>query len=172
MSDKPQIVFSHGKESGPYGVKITAMIKVADELGYQSVSIDYQGIDDPEARVTKLVDHVRTEHSNVILVGSSMGSYVSIKASQQLHAAGLFLLAPAVYMPGYESQQMTVTAKEVMLLHGWEDEIVPVANVQRYAREQACDLLLLHDDHVLRHSLDRICAEFSAFLKRIPITSA
>lgn len=166
MSDKPKIIFSHGKESGPYGIKITAMIEVAKACGYESVSLDYQGMDDPETRVSKLLDYVGDETEEVILVGSSMGAYVSIKGSQQLNAAGLFLLAPAVFMPGYESQNMAIRCKHVMAIHGWDDEIVPVANVIQFAEHVGCDLLLTNDDHVLRNSLPRICTEFTAFLER------
>ncbi|NNJ72740.1 MAG: alpha/beta hydrolase [Enterobacterales bacterium] len=167
MSQKPQIIFSHGKESGPYGMKITAMTKVAKELGFSSVSLDYQGIDEPQVRVEKLLDYANALKQSVVLVGSSMGSYVSIKASQELTAKGLFLLAPAVFMPGYESQNMQAVAEQVLAIHGWHDEIVPVANAIRFAEQVHCDLLLLEDDHVLRNSLPRICIEFRAFLKRL-----
>ncbi len=167
MRQNYQIIFSHGKESGPYGVKITAMTEVADNLGIDSVSLDYQGMDDPEHRVEKLVKHARQYSKKLILVGSSMGAYVSIRASQQLHLAGLFLLAPAVYMPGYESQNMTAAADMVMTMHGWQDEIVPVENAIQFAGEQGSDILLVHDDHVLRHSLPRICREFKTFLQEV-----
>ena len=167
MSKNVQLVFSHGKESGPYGVKITAMMAVADELGIHSDSLDYQGMDEPQARVEKLIAYTRELSEPVILVGSSMGAYVSIKASQSVNTKGLFLLAPAVFMPGYKSQDMAVPETNVMVIHGRQDEIVPVANALRFAQQQRCDLLLLEDDHVLRNSLARVCAEFKAFLVRL-----
>ena len=49
------VVFSHGKESGPWGSKITAMADVARSLGMAVESVDYRGIADPAARVEKLV---------------------------------------------------------------------------------------------------------------------
>src|SRR3982074_2433841 len=48
------VVFSHGRESGPWGSKITAMAAVVRDLGLAVVSIDYRGLDDPEARGRQL----------------------------------------------------------------------------------------------------------------------
>jgi len=49
------VVFSHGKESGPWGSKIAAMSEIARGEGFHVESVDYQGIDDPHARVTRLL---------------------------------------------------------------------------------------------------------------------
>src|SRR6266851_3076515 len=96
------VVFSHGKESGPWGSKITAMAAVVRDLGLAVESIDYRGLDDPSARVRKLVGAGLDLKDPVVLVGSSMGGYVSAAAASELGARGLFLLAPAFYMAGYE----------------------------------------------------------------------
>ena len=36
------VVFSHGKESGPMGSKIRALMKVAENQGAQVMSVDYR----------------------------------------------------------------------------------------------------------------------------------
>lgn len=36
------VVFSHGKESGPWGSKIQALAKVAERLGGDVISVDYR----------------------------------------------------------------------------------------------------------------------------------
>ena len=41
------VVFSHGKDSEPWGSKIAAMAEIAREEGFQVESVDYRGIDDP-----------------------------------------------------------------------------------------------------------------------------
>src|ERR1700710_3032760 len=41
------VVFSHGKESGPWGSKITAMAAVARGLDLEVESVDYRGMEDP-----------------------------------------------------------------------------------------------------------------------------
>ena len=96
------LVFSHGKESGPWGSKIAAMAEIARAEGFQVESVDYQGIDDPQDRVTRLLAFCKDLRGSLVLVGSSMGGWVSVAGSSLLQARGLFLLAPALYMPGYE----------------------------------------------------------------------
>ena len=71
------IIFSHGKESGPQGSKILAMAKVAESLGFTCQSIDYCGLEDPMSRVAKCKSVVSRLKDAPILVGSSMGGYVS-----------------------------------------------------------------------------------------------
>ena len=41
------VVFSHGKESGPWGSKITTLSNVANDMGFGVESIDYQDLDCP-----------------------------------------------------------------------------------------------------------------------------
>jgi pimeloyl-ACP methyl ester carboxylesterase len=75
-SERRAVFFSHGKESGPWGSKISSMAAVAKDLGWHVESIDYQGIDDPRLRVDKLVAAASDWSGRVVLVGSSMGGYV------------------------------------------------------------------------------------------------
>ncbi|MCW9017589.1 MAG: hypothetical protein OQJ89_11525, partial [Kangiellaceae bacterium] len=99
-----RIVFSHGKESGPKATKILAMQSVAERLGIPSISVDYQGLETVSERVDKLLLSTSSNIDPLVLVGSSMGAYASIAAQQRLSTVqGLFLLAPAVGLPGYET---------------------------------------------------------------------
>ena len=56
------VVFSHGKESGPWGSKITAMAAVVRDLNLTVESVDYRGLDDPAQRVEKLLGVGRELH--------------------------------------------------------------------------------------------------------------
>ena len=49
------VYFNHGKESGPWGDKITRLADVARGRGFGVVSLDFQGMDDANARVDKLL---------------------------------------------------------------------------------------------------------------------
>ena len=98
------VVFSHGKESGPWGTKISAMADVARSEGWQAESVDYRGVEEPQDRVTRLLSFCRDLQGDLVLVGSSLGGHVATSASVLLRAQGLFLLAPAFYMPGCEPQ--------------------------------------------------------------------
>ncbi len=103
-----KIWFSHGKESGPWGSKIKRLAAVAKEYGYQVDSIDYTGLADPDLRVERLLSRLQgNSDGTIVLVGSSMGGYVSLVASEQVEVTGLFLLAPALYLPGYKTQKFS-----------------------------------------------------------------
>lgn len=161
------VVFSHGKESGPWGKKITAMAAVARSLGCAVESVDYRGIDDPGARVEKLVAVASQLPPAPILVGSSMGGHVAAAAAAQLRPRALFLMAPAFYMRGFEAYTPQDVACPTAIVHGWHDDIVPVENSIRWAREHECTLHLLNSDHRLEDRIDAICALLRGFLAEL-----
>ena len=158
------IYFAHGKESGPWGSKILALASVAQERGFEIESPDYSDIVDPEARVAKLLSLAGNATPPLILVGSSMGGYVSTVASATLRPAGLFLLAPAFYLPGYAEQDPIPGTDRVTVVHGWNDEVVPVDNAIRFARRHRAELHLLDSDHRLTSHLDALQKLFGFFL--------
>ncbi len=100
-----KVYFSHGKESGPWGSKIKRLAAIAKQLGCGVESIDYTDTMDPDLRVERLLAVLDTEPGSFVLVGSSMGGYVSLVASESVDAKGVFLMAPALYMPGFKKQQ-------------------------------------------------------------------
>lgn len=122
------VIFSHGQESGPWGTKIRAMSDLAKGLGCTVDSIDYQGMADPTERVEKLVRECSRIDDLLVLVGSSMGGHVATAAADELGAAGLFVLAPAYFVEGYEDLTPRPPAMPICIIHGWDDDIVPVEN--------------------------------------------
>jgi pimeloyl-ACP methyl ester carboxylesterase len=160
-------VFSHGKESGPWGAKISAMAQVARELGHAVESVDYRGLDDPDARVQKLVALGHGLGSSVVLVGSSMGGHVSAAAAVTLNPRGLFLLAPAFYMPGFEQHTPQDITAPTVIVHGWHDDVVPVDNSIRWARDHVAALHLLDSGHRLEDQIPAICLLLREFLQRL-----
>jgi alpha-beta hydrolase superfamily lysophospholipase len=158
------VVFSHGRESGPWGSKITAMAAVVRDLGSALESVDYRGLDDPADRVRKLVAAGAGLEAPLVLVGSSMGGHVSAAAAGLLKPRGLFLLAPAFYMAGYEEYTPQDVACPTAIVHGWHDDIVPVENSIRWAREHQAALHLLNSDHRLEDQIEAICLLLRAFL--------
>jgi len=158
------VVFSHGKESGPWGAKITAMAEVVRDLDLGVESVDYRGMDDPVQRVEKLLAVGRELRGPIVLVGSSMGGHVAAAAASRLEAAALFLLAPAFYMPGFEKYTPQDVAMPTAIVHGWRDEIVPVDNVIRWAREHRATLHILDSEHRLENQIGVICILLRNFL--------
>lgn len=167
MSQAGTVYFAHGKESGPWGTKITALAQVARAQGFAVESPDYQGIDDPEARVEKLLGLHPSDPNCLVLVGSSMGAYVATVASATLKPAGLFLMAPAFYRDHYRQQAPAPHANLTVLVHGWQDAVVPVEVSQRYAQTYQTELHLIHGDHRLEGPLVTIERLFEDFLRRV-----
>jgi pimeloyl-ACP methyl ester carboxylesterase len=158
------VVFSHGRESGPWGAKITAMAAVVRDFGVAAESVDYRGMDDPAARVRKLIEAGAAAKAPLLLVGSSMGGHVAAAAAGGLAAQGLFLLAPAFYMKGYEEYTPQEIACPTVIVHGWHDDIVPVENSIRWAREHQAALHVLNSDHRLEDQIEAICLLLRAFI--------
>ena len=117
MATPRYCVFSHGKDSEPWGKKIIAMAETARSEGYAVESIDYRGIDTVEGRIAKLVDGCKNLQGELVLVGSSLGGFIATAASSFLHARGLFLLAPALYMEGLPPLRPRVVDCPVEIVH-------------------------------------------------------
>lgn len=106
------------------------------------------------------------EHDNLILVGSSMGGYVSTMATRTLRVRGLFLMAPAFYMPGYAVQDLAGVADHTAVVHGWNDEVIPIDHSIRFCQLQKADLHILDSDHRLNSVLPELGCIFDRFLLR------
>ena len=160
------VIFSHGQESGPWGTKIRAMAEQVKSMGCEADSIDYQGIADPGERVTKLLRDCVAIDDRLILVGSSMGGHVATAAAAELGAAGLFVLAPAYYMAGYEELTPLPPQIPICIVHGWHDDIVPVENSIRFAGSCAATLHLVDGDHRLTANIDEINEYLRIFINK------
>jgi pimeloyl-ACP methyl ester carboxylesterase len=158
------VVFSHGQESGPWGRKIAALAEVARSEGYEVHSVDYRGIVEPRARVAKLVDFCKELAGDLVLVGSSMGGYVSVASASLLHARGVFLMAPALYMEGLPDLRPGLIDCPAAVIHGWRDEIVPYEHSVRCAQTYSAALHLLESDHRLHNQIRVIQYLFEYFL--------
>jgi pimeloyl-ACP methyl ester carboxylesterase len=165
------VVFSHGKESGPWGSKITAMAQVVRELGLDVESVDYRGLEDPGERVKKLIAVGSALPEPMVLVGSSMGGHVSAAAAAVLPVHGVFLLAPAFYMAGFEQYTPQDVPAPTAIVHGWNDDVVPVQNSIRWAQEHGSALHVLDSGHRLEDQIDTICLLLRQFLTSLQKSS-
>ena len=161
-----KVYFSHGKESGPWGSKIKRLANIAKEHNFSVDSIDYSGILDPDVRVEHLLNVLKKDEEDFLLVGSSMGGYVSLVASEQVNAKGVFLLAPALFMKGYK-KQIYINKTNVEIVHGWSDDIIPPENSIKFAKNVGCSLHLISGDHRLNSSIEVVEKLFSQFLTSI-----
>lgn len=161
------VVFSHGKESGPWGSKIKRLAELATSLEFKVESIDYTSTQNPDERVAILRTYLSKLDKPFVLVGSSMGGYASMVAAQTHAPRGLFLLAPALYMPGYEIQTYSPKCENVEIVHGTSDDVIPYQNSVDYSLGTHCGLHLIVGDHRLNSSLDEVAALFQSFLKSL-----
>ena len=168
------VVFSHGKETGPWGTKIKHLASYAQAAGWQVLSVDYAAVtgqaDAPAAdRLAALLAHPLPAHNKLALVGSSMGGWVSAAACAALQPQGLFLMAPALDLPGYPAIDASKWCAEMdtEIVHGWRDDVVPPSGSIGLAQQQRARLHLLDDDHRLSATLPEIGLLFRQFLARL-----
>jgi alpha/beta superfamily hydrolase len=159
------VCFAHGKESGPWGTKITHLAQTARKRGYEAISPDYSHTHDPHARVAHLLELAPQAGRTLVLVGSSMGGYVSAMACAALKPRALFLMAPALYFPTFDEEPQGIPAL-CSVVHGWSDDIVPVDRALRFARSHRAALHLLDSGHTLNDQLPALELLFDDLLAR------
>jgi len=161
------LYFAHGQESGPWGTKIRRLAEEAQALGHVVESPDYSDLREPEPRVTRLQELLPAPPDHLVLVGSSLGGWVSLKASEALRPAGLFLLAPAVGLEVFSEASPPPHAGTCEIVQGWRDDVVPPEGVIAFAQQHRCALHLLDSGHRLTDQLDCIAELFTRFLTRL-----
>lgn len=169
MTDpKLHVFLSHGLESGPGGTKIQAMKAVAETFkGVTAIAVDHRSTKVPAKRLEQMaaaMAEAGADPGRTVLAGSSMGGWVCAQTSAQNPVLGCFLLAPALAMADYPESSPRIQAQHCQIIHGWDDEVVPVMPVLELAREQSLPTLILPDGHRLEHSVDRVAQTFRQFL--------
>lgn len=163
--EQPLVIFSHGKVTGPKGSRIMALSAIAEAQGYAVESLDYRRLSTPE-RVTKLENYLDSLDRHYVLVGTSMGGYVSAVAGLSHKPLGMFLISPALYLDGYAEAEVESIECPVMVVHGWDDDIVPVENAIKFARSAHADLHIFAGGHRLREKLPETESCFAQFLNQ------
>ena len=165
------VVFLHGLESGPDGLKIQALRCVAEALGWSTLAPDFRGMPDPEQRTQYLLNLLPAGET-IRLVGSSLGSFVAARAVElapsSLRIEGVFLLCPAFDLPGYPLTRpaQRLRGQAVRIVHGRHDEVVPLAHSLRAADAWQCPLLVTEDDHSLHKSIELISSFLADWLRQ------
>ena len=161
-----KVIFSHGKESGPWGFKIKRLAAIAEQMGCSVESIDYTSLMDPDLRVERLLTVLETQTEPPILVGSSMGGYVSLVASEFVSTKALFLMAPALYIPSFKQQQHNSLSPWIEIVHGWSDDIIPVEHSIKFAQQANSTLHLIAGDHALNDVVETVESLFVGFMSK------
>ena len=168
-----QIVLSHGSDSSPEATKVSMLAMLAESLGWSTQRPDYRAADarghagSVAPRIARLRATIEALDAPPLLVGSSMGAFVSGLVSLDVPVAGLLLLATPSEIPGYVRQFDLRTGGPTLLVHGWRDDVCPLPGVQKFAADRRLPLLVLDDDHRLAASMDMIAAQFLHVLHRL-----
>lgn len=173
---KGHCILSHGFESGPDATKVTALAEVAQQLGWSHERPDYTDLDarrdagelgDVPARLQRLLERARAAAAcgPLVLAGSSLGSYISARVSLQVPVAGLFLLAPPLRMGPLPP--LDARAAPTSIVHGWDDELIPAADVFAWAQPRRARLLLVDDGHRLSANVASAAAAFADLLRSL-----
>ena len=167
---KGHIIISHGLESSPDATKATALSKVAEALGWTQQRPDYRDLDaigrlgDVHGRIARLRAIAEGVQGPLVLAGSSMGAFISAHVSRQVPVLGLFLMAPPVKLfEGYDLP-LEAAAVPTRIVHGWNDELIPAAEVVRWAQPRRDHLTLVDDSHRLSAHVQYCADELGRFL--------
>ena len=164
------ILLSHGSDSGPDATKVSMLAAHAEQRGWSTQRLDYREADrqghaaSVAPRLETLLQAIDAASAPPVLVGSSMGSFVSGLAARRRPVAGLFLLATPLAIPGVEEGFSHPAESPCCFVHGWQDDICPPDPVYAHARDSRADLLMLDGDHRLADQLPAIVAAFDRFL--------
>lgn len=185
------VILSHGLESGPDATKVSALAQVAESLGWTHERPDYRDLDagrraeDIAARIARLEARARACQGPLVLAGSSMGAFISGEVARALAAhgadggsgtaahdgprlAGLFLMAPPIAMPGWWPTPLHAPAHvPLMVVHGWDDELIPAAAVVDWCAARKAELRLVDDSHRLAAHVEYSARAFADLLKRV-----
>ena len=154
---------------------VTTLAKTFAELGITALRFNFRGVGESSGTYDEgngevddalaVVRYARQEFGDLplILAGFSFGGYVQARVAQQLHAHHLVLIAPAVgrFAPSTELRTgMPTVPHNTLLIHGEQDEVVPLADVLQWARPQHLPIVVLpetgHFFHGRLHQLNDI----------------
>ncbi len=169
-------ILSHGFESGPDATKVTALAEVAERLGFTHERPDFTDLDarrevsnvgDVPARLQRLVGLAAAAAARgpVVLAGSSLGAYISAIASLQVPTQALFLMVPPTRMgpmPALDAARVPTS-----VVHAWQDELIPAADVIAWAQARSARLLLVQDGHRLERHVEASARAFEELLAEL-----
>ena len=169
-------ILCHGFESGPDATKVTALADIAQRLGWTHERPDFTDLDakreagplgDVAARVQRLLaiaDAVDPSRP-LVIAGSSLGAWIAGHVSLQRPVAGLFLMAPPIRL--HAEFPLDAAPVPISIVHGWDDELIPAAQVVEWAQPRRARLLLVDDGHRLSAHVAASAGAFAELLSDI-----
>lgn len=127
------------------------LAKTFTELGCAALRFNFRGVgasegeftggDGEEQDLIAIVHYAREQFGDelpLVLSGFSFGGYIAARAANILHPQHLVLAAPAV-----GRFNMPAVSPDTLIIHGEQDEVVPLADVFEWARPQHLPVVVL-----------------------------
>jgi len=129
---------------------VQTLAKVFFALGYVAVRFNFRGVGQSAGTFDEgngetddalaVLRHVRGRFGEalpVALAGFSFGSFVQTRVIEHVDAQGLVLIGPAVNRFGHKQ-----VPANTIVVHGEEDDVVPLADVFDWARPQQLPIIV------------------------------
>ena len=144
-------LFIHGLESSSQGTK-----SVFFKERYPNMIVeDFRG--SLEERMKKL-NRILLDKKDLVLVGSSFGGLMAAiyTCNNEDKVKKLILLAPAINLEEFKPYLNNRIDIPVIIYHGRNDDVVPVASVQIIARKVFTNITynIVDDDHPLKETFE------------------
>ncbi|MEN3032240.1 alpha/beta hydrolase [Chromobacterium amazonense] len=126
--------------------------KALSQMGYACYCPNLRGVGDSEGEhdygqgevddVIAVVEYAKSQHPGLplALAGFSFGGFVAARTRARIEADKLLLMGVAVGK--YPIPTPDVPA-DALVIHGEEDEVIPLSNVMNWARPQSLPVLVL-----------------------------
>jgi alpha/beta superfamily hydrolase len=133
---------------------VTTLAKVFAELGFAALRFNFRGtgastgtFDSGNGEIEDLLAIVRYAHRQhgslpLVLAGFSFGGFVQARAARHLHPQPhqMILVAPAV-----GRYDVPHVPHNTLLIHGEQDEVIPLPDILDWARPQRLPIVVLPD---------------------------
>lgn len=129
---------------------VTTLAKTFSRLNLAAFRLNFRGVGQSAGEfdhgigetedMLALAAHARRELGElpIILAGFSFGAYVQTRMLERLEARQLVLVAPAV-----KRFEVGSVPADTVVIHGEQDEVVPLADVLDWARPQSLPLTVV-----------------------------
>jgi len=145
------IAHPHPQQGGTLDNKVVqTLAKTFFGLGYAAIRFNFRGVgasagtfdngDGETEDALAALANARTRFAEslpVALAGFSFGSFVQTRVAQKIEAERLVLVGPAV-----NRFQVATVPPDTIVIHGEEDDVVPLANVLAWARPQELPIIV------------------------------
>jgi uncharacterized protein len=159
------IAHPHPLHGGTMNNKVVQTVaQVAYRLGIVAVRPNFRGVGQSDGRfdngvgetldMMEIIQVVMGHYDNlpIFLAGFSFGAYVQHRVARKLAHARLLLIAPAVNLYAFEP-----VSPNTLLIHGDQDELVPLAETRRYAEASGATLMAIAGaDHFFHAKLKEL----------------